>query len=295
MTSGSAVDIPALFGRGRPVFSFEFFLPKAPDDLDGFMAEVRRLRELGPDYVTLTYGAGGSARERTIDTAGRLQRETGLPTACHLTGIAHSKAEVAAVLDRLAAMDIRHLVALRGDPPKDAPVKPLGERDFGYAADLLRFVRSRGNGFRMAVAAYPEKHPESPSPEADLRAFAAKTREGADWALTQLFFDPKDYFAFVARARAAGVTLPIVPGVMPVTGYAQLKRFTSLCGTRIPEELEAELAARQADPDAVVRCGIDWAVRQCRELLAGGAPGVHFYTLNKSRSTAEVLRRLRAA
>lgn len=287
-------DIPSLFGRGRPVFSFEFFLPKAPDDLEGFMAEVRTLKTLEPGYVTITYGAGGSARERTVETAGRLQRETGLPTACHLTGIAHTKAEVAAVLDRLEALGIRHLVALRGDPPKDAAVKPVGERDFGYAADLVRFVKARGNGFKLAVAAYPEKHPEAPSPEDDLAAFAAKVREGADWALTQLFFEAKDYFAFAARARAAGVTLPIVPGVMPVTGYAQLKRFTALCGTRIPARLEAELAQRQADPDAVVRYGIEWAVAQCRELLAGGAPGVHFYTLNKSRSTAEVLKRLRA-
>jgi methylenetetrahydrofolate reductase (NADPH) len=287
-------DIPELFGRGKPVFSFEFFLPKAPDDLDAFMAEVRKLKALEPGYVTITYGAGGSARERTIETAGRLQRETGLPTACHLTGIAHDKAEVAAVLDRLSALGIRHLVALRGDPPKDMQVKPAGERDFGYAADLVRFVKSRGNGFRMAVAAYPEKHPEAASPETDLAHFAAKVREGADWALTQLFFDAKDYFAFVARARAAGLTLPIVPGIMPVTGYSQLKRFTALCGTRIPAALEAELAARQADPDAVIRYGVEWAVAQCRELLAGGAPGVHFYTLNKSRSTAEVLERLRA-
>lgn len=293
MKTGPRTDIPELFGLGRPVFSFEFFLPKSPDDLGGFLAEVRKLGELGPDYVTLTYGAGGSARDRTIDTVGRLQQETGLPAACHLTGIAHTKAEVSAALDRLEAMGIRHLVALRGDAPKDAPVKPVGERDFGYAADLVRFVKARG-GFRMAVAAYPEKHPEAASADSDLAAFAAKVREGADWAMTQLFFDAKDYFAFVARARAAGVSLPIVPGIMPVTGYAQLKRFTALCGTRIPAEMETELARIQADPDAVVRYGIDWAVSQCRALLAGGAPGVHFYTLNKSRSTAEVLKRLRA-
>lgn len=293
MNNGARTDIPELFGRGRPVFSFEFFLPKDPAGLDAFLAEVRTLRELGPDYVTLTYGAGGSARDRTIDTVGRLQRETGLPAACHLTGIAHTKAEISAILDRLAAMDVRHLVALRGDAPKDAPVKPVGQRDFGYAADLVRFVKARG-GFRMAVAGYPEKHPEAASAEADLAAFAAKVREGADWAMTQLFFDAKDYFAFVARARAAGVALPIVPGIMPVTGYAQLKRFTALCGTRIPAEMEADLARLQADHDAVVRYGVEWAVKQCRELLAGGAPGVHFYTLNKSRSTAEVLKRLRA-
>lgn len=287
-------DIPELYGRGRPVFSFEFFLPKAPEDMDAFVAEAKGLKSLEPDFVTLTYGAGGSARERTVEAAGRLQAETGLPTACHLTCIAHTKAEIAAVLDRLAALRIRHLVALRGDPPQDRAVPPPGARDFGYAADLVRFVKARG-GFRMAVAGYPETHPEAASAEDDLRRFAEKCAAGADWGVTQLFFDAKDYFAFVARARAAGVTLPIVPGLMPVTGYAQLKRFTKMCGARIPAELDARLAPVQNDPEALIREGIEWGARQCRELLEGGAPGIHFYTLNKSRSTAEILARLRRA
>lgn len=287
-------DIPERYGRGRPVFSFEFFLPKAPEDMDAFVAEVKGLKSLDPDFVTLTYGAGGSARERTIEAAGRLQAETGLPTACHLTCIAHTRAEITAVLARLEALKIRHLVALRGDPPKDAPVPPPDRRDFGYAADLVRFVKARG-GFRMAVAGYPETHPEAASPADDLRRFAEKCAAGADWAVTQLFFDAKDYFAFVARARAAGVSLPIVPGIMPVTGYAQLKRFTQMCGAAIPPELDARLAPVQNDPDALVREGIEWGARQCRALLDGGAPGIHFYTLNKSRSTSEILSRLRRA
>jgi len=288
-------DIPeALATARRPIFSFEFFLPKAPADLDAFVATVKTLKPLEPDFVTLTYGAGGSERSRTVEAAGRLQAETGLTTACHLTCIAHTRVEVSAVLDRLAGLGIRHLVALRGDPPKDGSARPAEERDFAHAVDLVRHVRGRG-GFRVAVAAYPEKHPEAPSAEADLRHFVTKVDAGADWAITQLFFDARDYFAFVRRAREAGCRKPIVPGIMPVTGYAQLKRFTSLCGSSIPPELDERLAAAQHDSDAVAGIGVDWATRQCRLLLEGGAPGVHFYTLNRSRSTTEILARLRAA
>lgn len=287
-------DIPELLATAkRPLFSFEFFLPKAPADLDAFVASVKQLRSLAPDFITLTYGAGGSERSRTVEAAGRLQAETGLTTACHLTCIAHTRAEVTAVLDRLEVLGIRHLVALRGDAPKDGSARPAEERAFAHASDLVRFVRDRG-GFRMAVAAYPEKHPEAASAEDDLAHFVAKTREGADWAITQLFFDARDYFAFVRRSRDAGVRLPIVPGIMPVTGYLQLKRFTGLCGATIPPELDERLAAVQHDADAVAGIGIEWATRQCRLLLEGGAPGIHFYTLNRSRSTAEILSRLRA-
>jgi methylenetetrahydrofolate reductase (NADPH) len=288
------IDIPELFASAkRPVFSFEFFLPKAPDDLGAFVDSVRALKSLEPDFVTLTYGAGGTGRERTIEAAGRVQRETGLTTACHLTCIAHTRPEIAAALDRLEGLGIRHVVALRGDPPQDGSARPAEQRDFAHASDLVRYARRTRPDLRLAVAAYPEKHPEAPSADEDLRRFVEKAAAGADWAITQLFFDARDYFAFVARARAAGAALPIVPGVMPVTGYAQLKRFTGLCGTTIPPELDERLAAAQDDPEAVAGIGIDWATRQCRVLLDGGAPGIHFYTLNRSRSTAEILARLR--
>jgi methylenetetrahydrofolate reductase (NADPH) len=288
-------EIPELFSAAkRPVFSFEFFLPKAEGAMDPFVASVKSLKDLAPDFITLTYGAGGSARSRTLDAAGRLQRETGLTTACHLTCIAHTRPEIAAALDRLQALGIRHVVALRGDEPQDGSALPVEQRDYAHGIDLVREIRARG-GFRMAVAAYPEKHPESPSPESDLARFAEKAAAGADWAITQLFFDAARYFAFVRRARAAGVTVPIVPGVMPVTGYSQLKRFTTMCGASIPPELDERLAKVQADPAAVARIGVDWAERQSRLLLEGGAPGVHFYTLNRPNSVAELLTRLRRA
>ncbi len=285
-------DIPELFGKGRPIFSFEFFLPKAPEDLDKFVADVKALKALSPDYISLTYGAGGSARDRTVDAAGRLQKETGITTACHLTCIAHTRGEIDAVLDRLTGHGIRHLVALRGDPPKDKPVEPAGKRDFGYAEDLVKHVRKRG-GFKMAVAGYPETHSEALSPEDDVKRFAAKAAAGGEWGMTQLFFDNASYFSFVENARKAGAAIPIVPGIMPVTSHAQLARFKTMFAARIPKELEDRVNAAAADPEAVIREGIDWATRQCRELLDRGAPGVHFYTLNRSRSTSEILSRLR--
>ena len=289
------IDIPELFGRrGEPVFSFEFFLPKAPEDIDGFLGSVRELQALRPSFVTLTYGAGGSARERTIDTAIRLQKETGLTTACHITCITHTSPEVTTILDRLAAGGIRHLVALRGDVPQDGSAKPVGQREFAYARDLVAYVKKRG-GFKLAVAGYPEKHPEAASFEADLQNLAGKVAAGGDWVITQLFFDNADYFRFVQKARAAGIAAPIVPGIMPVTGYPQLKRFTALCGARLPAALVERLEAIQDDPDAVAAYGVEYAARQCRELLERGAPGVHFYTLNRTRSTREILARLRKA
>ncbi|MBI5631642.1 MAG: methylenetetrahydrofolate reductase [NAD(P)H] [Elusimicrobia bacterium] len=284
--------IPELFRQGGPVFSFEFFLPKAPEDMEGFLQSVRRLKELRPSFVTLTYGAGGSAREKTVETAGRIKAEIGIETACHLTCITHTRAEIIQILDRLEALGIENIVALRGDPPNGQAVPPPQERELAYAGDLVAAVKRRG-GFSLAVAGYPETHPEASSPEDDLRRLRAKVRAGGDWVITQLFFDNRDYFDFVRRARAAGVQAPIVPGIMPVTGYAQLKRFTNLCKAKLPPEMTARLEDIQNDPEAVIAYGIEHASRQCLELLEGGAPGIHFYTLNRSRSTAEILSRLR--
>lgn len=287
------MKIPELFGKGKPVFSFEFFLPKTAEDTEAFKGTVRDLKGLEPGFVTLTYGAGGSARERTIEVAGMIKNELGLETAAHLTCIAHTRAEVDAILDRVKALGIENIVALRGDAPKDRPVPPVEQRDFRYASDLVAHIRKR-DGFAMAVAGYPEKHPEAASLDADLANLKAKVSAGGDWIITQLFFDNARYFAYVARARAAGITCPIVPGIMPVTGFAQTQKFTAMCGASVPQAMLDHLSPIQEDREAVARYGVDYAVRQCRELLAGGAPGIHFYTLNKSRSTATILSRLRA-
>ena len=284
--------IPELFGRGKPVFSFEFFLPKAEGDMGAFKDTVRELKKLEPSFVTLTYGAGGSLRERTIETAGAIKNEIGLETAAHLTCIAHDRAEIDGILDRVQALGIENIVALRGDAPKDRTVPPLERRDFPYAADLVAHIRTRGR-FAIAVAGYPEKHPEAGSMHLDLEHLKAKVDAGGDWVITQLFFDNNDYFDFIARARKAGIACPIVPGIMPVASFAQVKRFTSMCGAGIPRAMLGKLWGIRNDEEAVVEYGIEHATRQCRELLAAGAPGIHFYTLNRSRSTAKILERLR--
>ena len=286
------MKIPELFNRGNAVFSFEFFLPKAPEDINIFLAAVRDLKALKPSFVTLTYGAGGTAREKTIETAGRIKKELGIEIAAHLTCITHTRAEIDDILNRLWALGIENIVALRGDVPRDGVALPLEQRDFGYARDLVAFIRQKGR-FQLAVAGYPQTHPEAASPQADLENLAAKVKAGADWVITQLFFDNKEYFDFVKRARAAGITAPIVPGIMPVTGFAQLQRFTTLCATKIAPALVEELKVISHDQEAVINFGIEHASRQCCELLAAGAPGIHFYTLNRTRSTAEILARLR--
>lgn len=287
--------IPELFGGGPPVFSFEFFQPKTPQDLATFQAAVRSLRRLEPSFVTITYGAAGSERDRTFETAAWIKRETGIEIAAHLTCISHTRAEIDALLDSIEALGIENIVALRGDLPADAAARPSppAQPELPHASDLVRLLRRRG-GFSIAAAGYPEKHPEAPSPEEDLRRLKEKTDAGADWIITQLFFDNADYFAFVERARAAGIRCPIVPGIMPVTSFAQTRKFTQLCATRIPARMLAELEAVAEDREAVLRYGIEWAFRQCRELLDRGAPGLHFYTLNRSRSTTTILDRLLA-
>ncbi|OIO04100.1 MAG: methylenetetrahydrofolate reductase [NAD(P)H] [Elusimicrobia bacterium CG1_02_63_36] len=284
--------IPSLYGRGTPVFSFEFFLPKAPSDMDRFRKTVVALKALAPDFVSLTYGAGGSARTQTIETAEMIKREIGIETACHLTCVAHTKAEIDEILDRIERSGIENIVALRGDMPQDREPIPAARRELPFAADLVRRIRVRG-GFAMGVAGYPETHPEAVSPEADLARLKEKVDAGGEWVITQLFFDNAVYFDFVDRARKIGIQCPIVPGIMPVASIKQTKRFTEMCGTSLPKELRDGLDAVADDPEGITRFGIDYATRQCRGLLAGGAPGVHFYTLNKSRATATILAKLR--
>jgi len=277
-------------GRQR-VFSFEFFLPKTPEGMVQFKSTVRDLKRLAPSFVTLTYGAGGSSRDRTIETAGMIQNELGLTTVAHLTCIAHTRSEIEAIVEKIRGLGIENIMALRGDPPKDGRLLPENRRDYRYAVDLVRHIRKM-DGFCIGVAGYPEKHPEAASREEDLRHLKEKVEVGADFITTQLFFDNTDYFRFVERVRAMGITLPILPGLMPVTNYGQLHKFAAMCGARIPAEIIRALEPRQTDTENVIRFGIDWTYRQARDLLDRGAPGIHFYTLNKSRSTEVILSRL---
>jgi methylenetetrahydrofolate reductase (NADPH) len=287
------MKISELFGRGRPVFSFEFFPPKTDDAARGMLATVRDLAEmLAPDFVSVTYGAGGSTRGRTIELVSRMQSELGLTTMAHLTCVGHTREELGGILDRLSSRGIRNVLALRGDPPAGSGFVPV-DGGFAHASELAAFVKAHGR-FCIGGACYPEKHPEATSDDDDLRWAKHKVESGAEFLITQLFFDNEDYFRFVERARDAGITVPIVPGIMPITNASQIARFTKMCGARIPAELDARLERFADDPSVVMAIGIEHAIRQCRRLLESGAPGVHFYTLNKSHATRSILAAIKA-
>lgn len=286
--------IATLLERGRPIFSFEFFPPKTEAGDRALAAAVAELRALEPDYVSVTYGAGGSTRDRTVELVSHIRRDLGLEAMAHLTCVGASRAELEGVLDRLEAAGIENVIALRGDPP-------AGEEEFrphpdglGYADELVRLIRGQGRPFCVAAACYPETHIEAPSAEADLARLRDKVAAGVDFLITQLFFDNARYFEFVERARRAGIGVPIVAGIMPVTNLAQIERFTVRCGASIPDDLRRRLEPYRERGDEVERIGVEYAVEQCRELLDRGVPGVHFYTLNKSRATRDILTALRA-
>jgi len=282
-----------LNGR-QPVFSFEFFPPRSDDGVRQLFATIAHLRELEPTFVSVTYGAGGSVRTRTVELVTRIRRELDIEPVAHLTCAGTTVAELHGIVDTLRASGIDNILALRGDPPDGAGAFPVTEGGLAHGNELMQLIRDRTD-LCVGGACYPEKHLESTSFEDELRYTRLKEDAGASYLITQLFFDNHSYFDFVARARAAGVTVPIIPGIMPVTNVDQIQRFTSKIGATIPDALLDALRARADDPDAVLQLGVAWATLQCAELLAGGAPGVHFYTLNRSPATRAILSALRAA
>jgi methylenetetrahydrofolate reductase (NADPH) len=287
------VRIRDVINRGWPVFSFEFFPPKTDEGAKGLMHAVEDLNEIWkPDFVSVTYGAGGSTRERTIEMVMRLQSERGIRTMAHLTCVGTTKEELRGIVDRLVDSGIQNILALRGDAPADAgPFRPVAG-GFAHATELIAFLAAHWH-VDIGGACYPEKHVESGSLEEDLRWARAKVEKGASFLITQLFFDNKHYFDFVAKLREQGIRVPILPGIMPITNVAQVERFTKLCGASIPPELAARLARVKDDPALVMATGIEHAIKQCRNLLERGAPGLHFYTLNKSYATRCVLAAVR--
>ena len=257
---------------------------------------VRELRDLAPGFVSVTYGAGGSTRDRTIELVTRIQKQDGITAMAHLTCVGAGREEIAGVLDRLCAAGIENVIALRGDPPAGATQFETPVDGFAHASDLTAFIRSRyGDRLCIAGAAYPEGHVECRDLERDLEHLAKKVRAGAEVLITQLFFDNRCYFEFVARARQAGITVPIVPGIMPITNLASVERMTALSGASIPPDLRTELERRREDPAAILQLGVAQAAAQCVDLLAGGAPGIHFYTLNQSPATRMILTALKSA
>ncbi len=275
-----------------PSFSFEFFPPKDDEAKERLFETVAKLRPYEPTFVSVTYGAGGSTRRLTVELVVRIKREAGLESMAHLTCVGATREEIAEVLDQLQAAGIENVLPLRGDPPRGQTAFVKTEGGFAYANELVSFVKSRWN-FCLAGACYPETHQEAESPEQDLENLKRKVDAGVEFLITQVFFDSADYSSFVERARRAGITLPILPGIMPITSFSQIKRITAMCGASIPAALVSKLEAAGADTEAVKKIGVEHAISQCRALLTGGAPGIHFYTLNRSHATVEILEAIR--
>ncbi len=282
-----------LAGR-EPVFSFEFFPPKTPDGERNLYAALAELKTLEPSFVSVTYGAGGSTREKTIEIVKRIREEYGLEAMAHFTCVGATVPELRTTLEEMRAAGIDNVLALRGDPPagQEAWIKTHGGLE--YSRELVELI-SADYPFAIGAACFPETHIHAASPEADLEYLRQKVSAGADFLITQLFFDNACYFEFIDRVRAAGIEVPIIPGVMPITRVGQVERMAGMCGASIPDALRRELHARGEDPEAVLDFGVAYATLQCAELLAAGAPGIHFYTLNRSPATRAILSALKLA
>jgi methylenetetrahydrofolate reductase (NADPH) len=286
--------IDEILAAGGPVFSFEFFPPKTEAGERNLYAALAELNTLEPSFVSVTYGAGGSTREKTIEIVKRIREEYSLEAMAHFTCVGATVPELRATLDEMQRAGIDNVLALRGDPPAGQEVWTRTEGGLEYSRELVELI-SGGYPFAIGAACFPETHIHASSPEADLEHLAEKVRAGVDFLITQLFFDNALYFDFVERARAAGIEVPIIPGIMPITKVGQVERMASMCGASIPEGLRRELHARGDDPEAVLDFGVAYATLQCAELLAAGAPGIHFYTLNRSPATRAILSALKLA
>jgi methylenetetrahydrofolate reductase (NADPH) len=282
----------AYASRTEPVFSFEFFPPKTEEGERNLYRALGALRELEPAFVSVTYGAGGSTREKTLGIVSRIRDEYGLEAMAHFTCVGATAGELRETLDAMAAAGHQNVLALRGDPPQGQEEWTRTEGGLEYSRELVELIRE-GYDFSIGAACFPETHVHATSPEEDLEHLKAKVDAGARFLITQLFFDNDRYFAFVQRARAIGIDVPIVPGIWPITNVAQIERVTELSAATLPDGLARELRARADDQEAVVELGVAHATLQCAELLAGGAPGIHFYTLNRSPATRAILSALR--
>jgi methylenetetrahydrofolate reductase (NADPH) len=286
--------IDRIIASKRPVFSVEFFPPKTEEATEGLFATARELRELEPDFVSVTYGAGGSTREGTVEITKALKEDLGFETMAHLSCVGETTEGLATTLDRIEAAGIENVFALRGDPPRGREDFEQPEGGLGSAAELARFI-SGGWDFAIGGACFPEVHPEAPDLDTDLAYLKTKVESGASFLITQLFFDNRAYFDFVAAVRSKGIDVPILAGVIPVAGFAQTKRICELCDATIPESLEAAFRAAGGDEEREFELGVAYAAQQCAELLIAGAPGIHFYALNRAPATRAVLGALRAA
>jgi methylenetetrahydrofolate reductase (NADPH) len=286
-----------IFGEHPTTFSFEFFPPKTDAASEELFEVIEQLQVLQPSFVSVTYGAGGSTRERTHDLIVRLQRETNLTAVSHLTCVCHSQDELAAILDRYAASGIENILALRGDPPRNLANYRRSDDCFQYAEDLVRFVKGKVDhpeprGFGVGVAGFPEGHPDTPNRIKEMDNLKRKIEAGADYICTQLFFNNSDFYDFQERCELAGIRVPILAGIMPINSKSGMARMAELAlGARFPAALQ-KTVARCSDDQSVAKVGISWATEQCRDLLHHKVRGIHFYTLNKSDATRQIYENL---
>ncbi len=287
--------VDEIIANSRPTFSVEFSPPRTPEGEKSLFETARQLRELEPDFVSVTYGAGGSTRDGTVEITRALKDDLGFETMAHLSCVGETTEGLSATLDKIAAAGIENVFALRGDPPRGQSDFDQTEGGLGSAADLTRFIDAGPWDFALGGACFPEVHPEAPDLETDLAYLKQKVEAGASFLTTQLFFDNQVYFDFVAAARAAGIEVPILAGVIPVGTFAQTKRICDLCEASIPAPLEAAFEAAGDDPEREFELGVAYAAQQCSELLIAGAPGIHFYALNKAPATRAVLGALKAS
>jgi methylenetetrahydrofolate reductase (NADPH) len=286
--------IDRILEQRRPAFSFEFFPPKTDEGQRTLEGTLETLKDDAPDYVSVTYGAGGTTRNRTVEITKSIKQDLGIEAMAHLSCVGEPAERLVEILEEIDSAGIENVLALRGDPPRGESEWKPHPGGLSYSVDLIRLISERFD-FCVGAACFPEIHPDAPDRASDLRYAREKAEAGAGFLITQLFFDNDSYFAYVEEARAAGVEVPIVPGIMPITNYGQIKRFTEMCGASIPDELTTQLDGRADDPEAVAELGVAYATLQCSDLLARGAPGIHFYTLNRSTATRAILAALRAA
>ncbi len=283
------MTISQAYGPGKFGLSFELFPPKTPAGEAELFLHVERLIAFRPDYVTCTYGAGGSTRNKTLEIVEQVQRRFGCAVASHLTCVGSTVDELRDYLRDAEDRGIGNIVALRGDPPRGESQFKAVDGGLSYANELVSLVRRDFSRFDIAVAGYPETHREAPSPQADLENLRRKVDAGADAVITQLFYDNEDFWRFRDRCQQAGIRVPVVPGILPVTNLAQIERIASLCGARLPREFQAALARSASSPEDQFNVGVEFATRQVQQLVEQGVPGLHFYVLNKSPATTGVL------
>lgn len=286
--------IDLIHTKKTPTISFELFPPKTEQGYVNLLETIKQLASLKPDFISCTYGAGGGSRDKTLDITAHIQNQHKIVGLAHLTCVLHSKDEILALLKDIKSREIYNILALRGDPPKENPNWTPGADNFKYSSELCAFARKHfDNHLCIGVAGFPEGHLLCPNRDQDAKYLKTKIDCGADFVITQLFFNNQDYFDYIARLKNLGVNAPVLPGILPITDYPNLLKFCQMCGASVPENVKKIFEPLAADKDKTFEAGIEFATQQCRELLKGGAPGLHFYSLNKLSPTDRILKNLK--